>query len=1645
MISNFASEYHSPIIHALAMAITFNPVGAFLGVPGGYALNNPTSLAFGPDGRLYVSEQNGTINAFTIALQNGQYIATAREELLSANGSGVVKSIMNHNDNGSNNLGIVDRQVTGLVVTQETDPNNPNNNIIVLYVSSSDPRIATDNDSNLDTNSGILTRVSQNGSSWDAVDIVRGLPRSEENHSTNGMVLSADGTKLYLTVGGNTNNGAPSSFFAYTGEYALSGTVLEIDLVDIKSRPVLTDSDGGQVGGVAGARNYVYDLPTLDDPNIANNGIRENASGLDVNGPFGGNDGLNMAVLPSTAPLRIYADGFRNTYDLVLTETGKLYTWDNGSNGNLGGDPIVVNGEATNTPNDGGVGDPDSLFLVQDNSYYTHPNPLRSNQNLSWTVYNDSGTPDTTLAVNTVPDISALVPASLKQSLSNPTGIPTGFLIDPSKFTGDAARLAQSGVRIPATSSQTKAITTLGSSSNGLAVYTNSFAFGGALKGSLLVASFNGTVSAVTLNSAGTALTPLKDPGIDGVLGTGDDITLSSVNTLIAGLSTPLDVIEGPNGTIWVAEIGGDFIKVFSPSGVVAPGDPDYDKDGILNVSDPFIRDVANGTGVQLLPGQTLLWDFDANQDGNLPGLNGYGGGLTGVMVNGTTDFEKFFLEPATTPGNVINLDNVKFITAAGGGTTVVENVANGDPLLSSNSGQYLFHTGVKIAPSVDTFTIKWTIFNPGEYNAQSNPTGLRGPFQQIGGYIGTGDQNNYLKIVATKDTGGELQVLLENNDVIVASSYIQADDLFAVTTNDNKQIYLELTVNPVAGTATPTVRYQTISGGEKTVTGTAINLDNTKVLDAIRGSYVVQGQPSGLAVGLLSSNNGQTPTDTFQAVFADVEITAASTSTATVLYRVNAGGPQVAAIDGGPNWLADAGSSALLDAGSNSTAAFPAVNPGSTVPSATTPGAIFDTERYDAAGGTEMQYGFAVSSGTYEVRLYMGNGFTGTAAPGQRVFDVLIEGNLDPTLDNVDLSARFGNTVGGMISKTVQVTDGTLNIQFLHGVENPLLNGIEILQLPTAPTANQVSIAATTQASEPSSNGLFTVSLTQPSTTDTVITYSVAGTATGGAGGDYQTLSGSVTILATQTTATIALPVLDDLVLEGNESVIVNLTGVSGSSGIALSSTNKTATVTIADNDGAGGGQATLKITPNNSNIQVSTFGNNSFTIANSGGKVISQFEIDVTNALYPDMVFDPFGLAGDSVAKVLTINASGNTGVVTPGSSSYVGLGGTAGYKGLKLVFDPSTSSGFNPGETVGFSIDMDPNSIRGTNKTSLDAGTSPSWDVGGVSGAELIGSTFKVTFADGTTATGQLQGDSSQAGAQGLASQNSAALAVSLTINGLGAGGTGVYTSSGPNVIVNGPAGKTARIVMTKGFIQPTTPYATFLQSQLAALAASPFPANNAVEFQTRDVLLTGSNQNISNLFDVSGVANYNFTGENQVPLAFVASVIDPTNGNLPNGPVTQPIYLNFNKLSSSLRLEGESADIITNYRIENLPVASGGKALSLVAGGSNETGSATFTYRGSAGKFDILLGTFDENDGIASFNSSLKDFETGITTNFSQIQLNKNLGSPNAVSSTMVTPLLASSINLTPGDQLTVFGFENATEHARLDFIQFTPVL
>ena len=175
------------------------------------------------------------------------------------------------------------------------------------------------------------------------------------------------------------------------------------------------------------------------------------------------------------------------------------------------------------------------------------------------------------------------------------------------------------------------------------------------------------------------------------------------------------------------------------------------------------------------------------------------------------------------------------------------------------------------------------------------------------------------------------------------------------------------------------------------------------------------------------------------------------SVTNPVAIYRVNAGGAEIAAIDGGIPWEQDTtgnNSQYLTDPGSNNQAGFSMTGYAPEVDLATTPTAIYSTERWSGTSGNpSLAYGFPVTNGNYEVRLYMGNGWSGANDPGERVFSVEIEGVAYPDLTDLDLTATFGHQVGGIVTHIVEVTDGQLDMEFFHGsANNPMLNGIEII-----------------------------------------------------------------------------------------------------------------------------------------------------------------------------------------------------------------------------------------------------------------------------------------------------------------------------------------------------------------------------------------------------------------------------------------------------------------------------------------------------------------------------------------------------------------------------------------------------------------------
>ncbi|NIU06024.1 MAG: DUF2341 domain-containing protein [Gammaproteobacteria bacterium] len=305
-------------------------------------------------------------------------------------------------------------------------------------------------------------------------------------------------------------------------------------------------------------------------------------------------------------------------------------------------------------------------------------------------------------------------------------------------------------------------------------------------------------------------------------------------------------------------------------------------------------------------------------------------------------------------------------------------------------------------------------------------------------------------------------------------------------------------------------------------------------------GSYTYTLDNADAAVQAL--NYGQTLTDTFTYTVSDGN---GGTDTATLAIT----------IEGRDDVSFDISSTATVSE-SGPTAATFTITVGGTVSAGNTAN-VTVIGGGTAIDGTDYNPAFATA---------LSNAAAGTTGVS---FDT---GTSTLTFDENFVGPTFSFTLDAQDDAIVEGTE-TITAT-LSGASSP--NGAASIGTASASTdladndTAAVSIAATDpSAGEPASNGQFTVSLSQPSSTDTVVSYTVTGTATSGS--DFTALSGSVSIAAGATSATIDVSALDDALLESAETVIVTLdTITSGDAGISIDGAANSDTVIIADNESA-------------------------------------------------------------------------------------------------------------------------------------------------------------------------------------------------------------------------------------------------------------------------------------------------------------------------------------------------------------------------------------------------------------------------------------------------------------------------------------------
>lgn len=1136
-----------------------------LDMAGFGSISDGTSIEFGPDGRLYVLQNGGIIDIFTITRNApNDYEVTASEEIQS------IKNIQNHNDDGTlaNGGKSDEREATGLTVVGTAV--NP-----IIYVTSSDARTGgPGGDLGLDTNSGVISRLTWNGSSWDKVDLVRGLPRSEENHALNGLEHTVvNGTEyLIVTMGGHTNGGAPSKNFAWATEYALAASVSSVNLTMLNTMPILND----------GTTDYIYDCPTVDDPTRANvNGITDpdtpGYDGIDVGDPFGGNDGMNQAMLVAGGPVQIFSPGFRNAYDLVVTESGAVYATDNGANGGWGGlpenegTPNITNNWISGEPgsssdvNGEQVNNKDHLHIITNDidtytfgSFYAgHPTPIRANPAGAGLYTNPNGG-------NQSPPPGAV----FRTQKYDPDGSTPGSTTDitvalPANWPPVPLAMAnpvEADFRAPGGSNPDGPIddlvTVWGTNTNGIDEYTATN-FGGAMQGNLIAGKNGGVLRRVELNADGS-LANLTEDFITGFGGNALGITCN-------GDADPFP------GTIWVAPFDGRIL-IFEPGDLVVclnPGDPGYDanadndfdgysnqdeidnltdkcnggsqpndhdksaggvlvsnlndtdddNDGILDANDPFqLGDPDDaGSDAFALPVINELYSDNAVLQGYL------GLGFTGMMNNG--DANPNWLNWLDRKDDTYDPNPNDILGGAIGAMTM--QMGPGTAKGVANNQEKAFQYGVQVDLGTNVFSVE------GQLVSFDDPLQLYGtpaagfvPSDgELGIFIGDGTQSNYIQVVITKDG---IEAFQEINDVTQTpivdlisipnrpSSSVKFSFIVTAATGNVQIRYafdggayvtlgnltaqgsiltaIQQTSNPLAvgfiGTSgvplselEGTWDYLNVRGAQPTVLATLSDLDKfvndpDEVID-LDNFFDDDNGNANLTYTIETNTNtdigasiaGSDLTLTFPAIAATSDITIRATDMdglfveqtfqvrvtdqPVVLFRVNAGDVAVTALDApNPDWASNEGYNAQSGSGFS-------VNTGnigthnnttmhSSVPAYAPAAALFAKERWDPSGAPEMMWQFNTGNGSFLVNLFYANGAGGTQQAGKRLFNVVMEG--DTVVKNKDLSAEYGHKVGAMETYNAIVTDGVLNIEFIHVLDNPLIYAIEILGAGAGP-----------------------------------------------------------------------------------------------------------------------------------------------------------------------------------------------------------------------------------------------------------------------------------------------------------------------------------------------------------------------------------------------------------------------------------------------------------------------------------------------------------------------------------------------------------------------------------------------------------------
>jgi len=559
-------------------------------------------------------------------------------------------------------------------------------------------------------------------------------------------------------------------------------------------------------------------------------------------------------------------------------------------------------------------------------------------------------------------------------------------------------------------------------------------------------------------------------------------VTVNALNvddTTLYWSSTEQNDIDQSSGSFSIIANQGTFLIPITTDLFVDPGETftfsirtDSISGDVVATSDPItINDVLNPPTYQILPGSNsvaegaslsvdlitenvisgtvLYWSVTNQERFNV--------GSGSVVMNNST--ESFNVSPNS---NEVSGDNgtfqIKISKSIGGPaeeTSSSINITDTTPTLSFvhnsqvNEGSIMFVT-INTTNSPDQ-TLYWYLSSTTDFIVSN------GSFSLINN-TGTFD------IKPEKNDGedpGEsfaIQIRDSSNSVIGNSDSIEIIDI----TDPSDYIF-------------PTLPESIDEGSDLVVTISTPNVVDTTVLYwtvtnpseflVSSGSFIVTGEEGTFTVTPELDEDSDDNLDPFliqirttstsgpiQKESQNILINNRTNSDPVVLYRVNAGGSSITAIDGGIDWEPDLKASPSQynnspDSGSDTyIPSTPTITNStiSTPPQSYVPEDVFFSQRYDS-GALEMIWTFPVQNGQYTVNLYFAELYYSNA--GSRIFSVVI--NDTEVITNMDkIIESGGKNIAYLKTFDITVTDGSVRVKFVKGsVNNPDVNAIEVIQ----------------------------------------------------------------------------------------------------------------------------------------------------------------------------------------------------------------------------------------------------------------------------------------------------------------------------------------------------------------------------------------------------------------------------------------------------------------------------------------------------------------------------------------------------------------------------------------------------------------------